>query len=72
MEKDWDHYEIKNTALSSSDSTSGYLSEETQNTNLKEYLHSYIYWNIIYNSQDTKATQIPSINNWVKSCGIYT
>ena len=31
------------TALRPSDSTSGYISEETQDTNLKEYMHSYVH-----------------------------
>ena len=28
----------------------------TQNTNLKEYMHSYVHWSIIYSSQDMKHT----------------
>ena len=38
---------IKNgTALSSSDSTSGNVSKETQNTNLKEYVHPYVHCSV--------------------------
>ena len=36
--------QIKNKLpLSPSDSTSGYVSEETQNTNSKEYMHPYVH-----------------------------
>ena len=50
---------IKNgTALSPSDSTSGSLCEETQNIDLKEYMHSYVD-SVIFNSQDLKAAQVP-------------
>ena len=42
---------IKNEiALWPSDSTYGNLSEETQNTNLKEYVHPYVHCNIIYSN----------------------
>ena len=34
----------------------GNLSEEIKNTNLKQYMHPYVYCSIIYNSQDMKAT----------------
>ena len=48
---------IKNrTAIQSSNPTSGYLYEESENTNLKGYLHLYVYCSIIYKSQDTEAT----------------
>ena len=51
---------IKNgTSLWPSISTFGNLSKETQNTNLKEYVHHYVHCNIIYNSQDMKAIQVP-------------
>ena len=40
--------EIKNgTALSPSNSTSGNLSKETQNTNLKEHKHPYVHCSVI-------------------------
>ena len=42
-----------------SDSSSGNISEETQNTNLKEYMHPCIHCSIIYNSQDMEAAQVP-------------
>ena len=42
---------IKNgIILSPSDSTSGNISEGTQNTNFKEYMHPYVHCSIIYNS----------------------
>ena len=39
-----------------SNSTSGYLSEEIQNTKLKRHMHPYVHYSIIYNSQDMQAT----------------
>ena len=48
------------TAFWPSDSTSGNISEETQNnTNSKEYIHPYVHCSIIYNSQDMEAAQVP-------------
>ena len=56
---------IKNrTALWPRNSSSGYISEETQNTNLKEYMHLYVHCSVIYNSQAMEAAQVP-INRWV-------
>ena len=49
------------TALWPSNSTSGNLSEETQNTNLKDYKHPYVHYN---NCQDLEAAQMP-ISRWV-------
>ena len=47
---------IKNrTAIQSSNSTSGYLSEENENTNLKRYRHCCVHCSIVYNSQDMEA-----------------
>ena len=46
-------YKIKNrTIIGSSDSTSGYLSEE--NTNSKRYLHLHVPCSTVYNNQDTE------------------
>ena len=60
-----DTSKIKNgAALWPSDSTSGSISEETQNTNSKEYMHPYICCSVIYNSQDLEAAQV-SVNRWV-------
>ena len=51
---------IKNeTALWSSKSTSENLSEETCNTNSKEYKLPYVYCHVIYNRQDLEAAQVP-------------
>ena len=36
--------------------TSGYLSEDTQSINQKRHMQTYVYFNIIYNNQDIKAT----------------
>ena len=50
---------IKNeTASWLNDSTSGNISEETQNTDLKEYMHFYVHCSIIYNSQDLEAARV--------------
>ena len=51
-------------ALWPSDSTSGNISKETQNTYSKEYMHPYVHCSIIYNSQDLEAAQV-SIRRWV-------
>ena len=36
-----------------------YIYEETRNLNLKEYMHTYIHWSVIYHSQDLGTTQVP-------------
>ena len=52
---------IKNqTAIWPSNSTSGNIFKETQNTNSKEYMYSYVHCGIIYNSQDLEAAQVPT------------
>ena len=48
----------KGTALWSSNPTSGNLSEEIWNTNLKEYVHPCVHYSIIYNHQDVEAAQV--------------
>ena len=58
---------IKNgAAFWLSDSTSRNNHKETQNTNSKEYKHRYVHCSIIYNSQDLRATQAPSADEWIK------
>ena len=52
-----------------SNSTSGNLSEETQNTNLKEYMHPYVYCSIIYNSHDLETPKCPSVVEGMKKWG---
>ena len=48
---------IKNrTAIWFSNSTTGYLSEENENTNLKKYMHPYVHCSIIYSTQYMEAT----------------
>ena len=44
--------------------TTGYLSKENENTNLKSYMHPYVFWNIVYNNQSMEATSV-SINRWI-------
>ena len=64
---------IKNgTALGPSGSTSGYPSEETQNTNSKNHAHLYVHCSVIYNIQDMEAAQVPSMDKWIQSGGTYT
>ena len=46
------------TTISPSNSTSGYLSEETQNTNFKRYMHPYVHYSLIYNCQNMEATYV--------------
>ena len=56
---------IKNeTALWLSSSTSGNISEETQNTNSKEYIHPCVHCSVIYDSWDLEASQV-TINRGV-------
>ena len=65
---------IKNeTALGPNDSTAENISKQTQTTNLKDYLHPYVYCNIIYNSEELESTQV-RIGGWVdkKSYGTFT
>lgn len=39
----------------SSSSTSGYLSQENENTNSERYMHPHIPCSIVYNGQDMEA-----------------
>ena len=51
---------IKNrTNYDPSNSTSGNISKEIQNTNQKEYMHHCVHCSIIRNSQDLEAAQVP-------------
>ena len=45
------------TALWPSDSTSGNISQESKNTNSKDYIQLYVHSSIIYNSQDLEIAQ---------------
>ena len=55
---------IKNgPAFWPSDPTSGNISEETQNTNVKKHKHPYVHCGVIYNHQDMEAAQV-SISRW--------
>ena len=56
---------IKNgSAFWPSNPTSGNISKETQDTNLKERKHSYAHCSVLYNCQDMEAAQV-SISTWV-------
>ena len=35
-----------------------YLPKENESTNLKRYMHPYVYCRVIYNGQRMKATQV--------------
>ena len=56
---------IKNgSAFWPSDPTSGNISEGIQNTNSKEYEHSFVHCSAIYNCQDMEAAQV-LVSRWV-------
>lgn len=46
----------RESTLWPSNSTSGYLSEESQNTNLQRSMHPSVHYSTIYNSQVIEAT----------------
>ena len=53
------------TAFWPSDPISGYICEETRNSNSKEYMHPYdVLCSILYNRQDLETAQVPIIR-WV-------
>ena len=51
---------IKNKITIWSSNSTGYLPEEFENTNLKRYMHPYVYCSIIYDSQIMEAAQMPN------------
>ena len=51
------------------DPTTGNISEGTQNTNSKEYVHPYVNCSVIYNHQDMEAAQV-SISRWVDKTSV--
>ena len=59
------------TDLWPTDSPSWNISEGRQNTDLKQYVHPYVNFSIIYNSQDLEAAHVP-ISRWVdKNAVVY-
>ena len=50
----------------------GNLSKETQKSNSKDYKHPYVHCSIIYKCQDLETAQCPSVDECVKSCGMFT
>ena len=40
------------------------FTQKYKNTNSKEYMHPYIYYSTIYNSQTMKAAQV-STDSWI-------
>ena len=56
---------IKNrTTIKSNSSAPRVLSKENENIYSKRYMHPYIYYSLIYHSQDVEATQV-SISRWM-------
>ena len=50
---------IKNrTTIKSNSSAPRVLSKENENIYLKRHMHPYIYYSLIYHSQDVEATQV--------------
>ena len=49
--------------------TSCYVSEEHENTNLKNYMHSYVHCSIIFNNRAMETTWV-FMDGW--RCGIHT
>ena len=43
--------------IGSSNSTSEYLSGESENTNFKRYMHPRVHCSMIYNKQDMETTK---------------
>ena len=43
------------SALLFSNSTSGYIFQEIQNTDLKEYMYPYVHCSVIHNRQDNPS-----------------
>ena len=56
----------------SSDSTSGYISKESPNHNLKGYVHPYVHCSTIYNSQDMEVTHVPVNRKVDKKAVVHT
>ena len=52
------------TIIWSSNTIPGYISEGRGITILKRYMHSFVHYSIIYNSQGMETTQA-SINEWM-------
>ena len=63
-----DPQKIKNeTALWLSSSTSGNISEETQSTNSKEYIHPCVHCSVIYTIANVwKQPKFSSVDEWIK------
>ena len=48
-----------------SNSTSGYLSEENENTNFRRCIYLHVHCSIMYNIQDTKVTTSVLTKRWI-------
>ena len=53
-------------AFGPSNPTSGNLPKEIQNTNSKEYIHSYVHCSVIYNRQDLEADKYTSVDEQIQ------
>ena len=51
-----DSQNIRRATMWSSDSTSGTISEDHENNDLKRYMHPYVHCCILYNSQAMEIT----------------
>ena len=59
------HQKIENrTYVQFSNFSTGYLSKENKNTNLKMYMYPYVHCTFVYSSQDIEATLV-SIKEWI-------
>ena len=58
---------IKNrTTIWSNNSTSGYLSEQDENTNFKKYIHLHIIAALFTIAKIWKQYKCPSTDEWIK------
>ena len=62
--------DLAGAAATSSYSTSGHLSKEHKNTNLKKHTQPYVHGSIIYNSQNTEIAQVP-LSEWMDKDVVY-
>ena len=60
------------TALWTSNSTSGDLSKETQNTNSKEYMHPYSTAALFTGAKTWEQPKCPSTDKWIKKVEVLT
>ena len=54
------------TAWGHSNSTSGNISKETQNTTLKEYMNLYVHSALFTIAKISRQAKCPSVDKWIK------